>query len=119
MKRFFARAAALLLALCVMVSPAYALTVEQAIPLLEQHYVDELPSAAYQAKTMEELIQAIQLAELQIGSKGVRKDKSGEKTIESDTNLPLELRTDGTDAWDTNFLGCLTRPYDDDGFIYG
>ena len=50
--------------------------------------------------------------------KGIRKDKSGEKTIESDTNLPLELRTDGTDAWDTNIIGCLTQPYDD-GFIYG
>jgi hypothetical protein len=66
----------------------------------------------------EELIQAMMLAEVVIGSKGVRKDKSGEQTIESDTNLPLELRTDGTDAWDTNFLGCLTNPYDDD-FIYG
>ena len=33
--------------------------------------------------------------------------------------LPLELRTDGTDAWDSNFLGCLTMPYDDDSFIYG
>ena len=71
------------------------------------------------ADNNEELIQAMQLAEVTIGSKGVRKDKSGEKTIESDTNLPLELRTDATDAWDTNFLGCLTMPYDDDGFIYG
>lgn len=67
----------------------------------------------------EELIQAMMLAEAVIGSKGIRKDKSGEKTIESDTNLPLELRTDGTDAWDTNFLGCLRMPYDDDGFVYG
>ena len=66
----------------------------------------------------EELIQAMLLAEVKIGTKGVRKDKSGEKTIESDTNLPLELRTDGTDAWDTNIIGCLTQPYDD-GFIYG
>ena len=79
----------------------------------------EDPFPTFNQDNNEELIQAIQLAELQIGSKGVRKDKSGEKTIESDTNLPLELRTDGTDAWDTNFLGCLTRPYDDDGFIYG
>ena len=59
------------------------------------------------------------LAELVIGEKGIKKDKSGEKTVESDTNLPLEYRTDATDAWDTNFLGCLTMPYDDDGFIYG
>lgn len=72
----------------------------------------------FNADNNEELIQAMMLAEVVIGSKGVRKDKSGEKTIESDTNLPLELRTDGTDAWDTNFLGCLRNPYDDD-FIYG
>lgn len=67
----------------------------------------------------EELIQAIMLAELQIGSKGVRKNKSGEKSLETETSLPLEHRTDATDAWDTNFLGCLTLPYDDDGFVYG
>jgi hypothetical protein len=67
----------------------------------------------------EELIQAMMLTEAIIGSKGIRKDKSGEKSDETDTNLPLELRTDGTDAWDTNFLGCLTHPYDDDTFIYG
>lgn len=68
------------------------------------------------ADNNEELIQALQLAEVRIGEKGIRKDKSGEKTMESDTNLPLELRTDATDAWDTNFLGCLTLPYDEMGF---
>ena len=73
---------------------------------------------AFNADNNEELIQAMLLAEAIIGSKGIRKDKSGEKSDETDTNLPLELRTDGTDAWDTNFLGCLTKPYDDD-FIYG
>lgn len=67
----------------------------------------------------EELIQAMMLAELQIGTKGVRKNKSGEKSLETETSLPLEHRTDATDAWDTNFLGCLTLPYDDDGFVYG
>ena len=72
----------------------------------------------FNADNNEELIQAMMLAELQIGSKGVRKNKSGEKTLESDTTLPLELRTDGTDAWDTNYLGCLTLPYDDDTFVY-
>lgn len=73
----------------------------------------------FNADNNEDLIQALMLTELIIGSKGVRKDKSGEKTDESDTNLPLELRTDGTDAWDTNYLGCLSSPYEDDGFIYG
>lgn len=70
------------------------------------------------ADNNDELIQAMLLTEAIIGSKGIRKDKSGEKSDETDTNLPLELRTDGTDAWDTNILGCLTKPYDDD-FIYG
>lgn len=70
------------------------------------------------ADNNEELIQALQLAEVRIGEKGIRKDKSGEKTIESDTNLPLELRTDATDAWDTNYLGCLTLSYDDRAWLY-
>lgn len=73
----------------------------------------------FNADNNEEMMQAMSLAELVIGEKGIKKDKSGEKTVESDTNLPLEYRTDATDAWDTNFLGCLTMPYDDDGFIYG
>ncbi len=72
----------------------------------------------FNADNNEELIQAMQLAELQIGSKGVRKNKSKEKSLETDTSLPLEFRTDGTDAWDTNYLGCLTMPYDDDTFVY-
>lgn len=59
-----------------------------------------------------ELIQAIMLTEIKIGEKGFKKDKSKEKTGESDSNLPFELRTDGTDAWDTNFLGCNNMPYD-------
>lgn len=59
MKRLLYRAAALLLALCALVTPAFALTVEQAIPLLESRYVDKLPEAAYRAQTMDELIQAI------------------------------------------------------------
>lgn len=59
MKRSLSRAVALLLVLCVLIVPAHALTVEQAIPLLEQHYVDRLPDAAYQAQTMDELMQAI------------------------------------------------------------
>lgn len=59
-----------------------------------------------------ELIQAIQLASIRIGDKGFRKDKSAEKSLETDSSLPYELRTDATDAYDTNLLGCLTQPYD-------
>ena len=63
-----------------------------------------------------ELIQAIQLASIRLGDKGFRKDKSAEKSLETDSSLPYELRTDATDAYDTNLLGCLTRPYDDESY---
>jgi len=72
----------------------------------------------FNADNNEELTQAMMYAEMKLGSKGIRKDKSGEKSAETDTNLPLELRTDGTDAWDTNYLGCLTLPYDDGSYMY-
>lgn len=71
----------------------------------------------FNAENNEDLIQAIQYAEVQIGNKGVRKDKSGEKSLETDESLPLEHRTDGPDAWDTNFLGCNSMPYDDNDVI--
>lgn len=63
-----------------------------------------------------ELIQAIQLAETRITENGFKKDKSKEKSDETDASLPYELRTDATDAYDTNLLGCLTKPYDDDNY---
>ncbi len=65
-----------------------------------------------------ELLQAIPLAGTKIGNKGFQKDKSGEKVQETDENLPYELRTDGTDAWDTNFIGCTLLPYDSGLYIY-
>ena len=65
-----------------------------------------------------ELIQAIQLASVRKGEKGFRKDKSQEKSNETDSSLPYELRTDATDAYDTNLLGCLTRPYDDGSSVW-
>lgn len=70
------------------------------------------------ADNNEDLIQAIMLTGSKLG-KGIQKDKSGEKSLETDTSIPLELRTDGTDAWDTNFIGCNNYPYDDDSFVYG
>ena len=56
----------------------------------------------------ESLIIALQTAEVQIGYKGFRKDKSGEKLSEDaqkDDVVRLELRTDGTDAFDNLFIG--------------
>ena len=66
----------------------------------------------------EALIQAIPLTGITINSLGFRKDKSGEKTPESPGTLPYELRTDGTDAMDTLILGCLTKPYDTNAFVW-
>lgn len=52
----------LLAAICtagLLLSAASALTVEQAVELLEDYYVDELPAAAYEAATLDELFKAI------------------------------------------------------------
>lgn len=52
-----------------------------------------------------DLIIAMQLCEVQISYKGFHKDKSGEKKPESEDTLPLQQRTDFTDAFDTLYLG--------------
>lgn len=60
----------------------------------------------------EDLILAIQSAGVSRGRNGFRKDKSGEKLAESEEYL-LEHRTDGTDAFDTLYIGCEKFPYHD------
>ncbi|MCM1446518.1 MAG: hypothetical protein NC044_08965 [Prevotella sp.] len=60
----------------------------------------------------EDLILAIQSAGVSRGRNGFRKDKSGEKLAESEESL-LEHRTDGTDAFDTLYIGCEKFPYRD------
>ncbi|MCM1320252.1 MAG: hypothetical protein NC217_07725 [Muribaculaceae bacterium] len=60
----------------------------------------------------EDLILAVQAAGVSRGRNGFRKDKAGEKLAESEENL-LEHRTDGTDAFDTLFIGCEKFPYRD------
>lgn len=60
----------------------------------------------------EDLILAIQSAGVSRGRNGFRKDKSGEKVAESEEDL-LEHRTDGTDAFDTLYIGCEKFPYHD------
>lgn len=54
-----------------------------------------------------DLIIAMQLCEVEISYKGFHKDKSGEKKPESEDSdsLPLQQRTDFTDAFDTLYLG--------------
>ena len=60
----------------------------------------------------EDLILAIQTAGVSRGHNGFRKDKSGEKLAESEEDL-LEHRTDGTDAFDTLYIGCEKFPFRD------
>lgn len=59
MKMKFRRLLAGICAAALMVGSASALTVEQAVALLEQYYVDELPQSAYDAQTLDELFAAI------------------------------------------------------------
>ena len=58
----------------------------------------------------DDLILAIQTAGVVRGRNGFRKDKGGEKLEESEENL-LEHRTDGTDAFDTLYIGAEKFPY--------
>ena len=46
------------------------------------------------------------------GRNGFRKDKGGEKLAETEEDL-LQHRTDGTDAFDTLYIGCEKFPYRD------
>ena len=58
----------------------------------------------------DDLILAVQTAAVEVGRNGFQKDKSGEKLAESEDD-PLELRTDGTDAFDTLYIGCELKPF--------
>ena len=58
----------------------------------------------------EDLILAVQSAGVSRGRNGFHKDKSGEKLAESEEDL-LEHRTDGSDAFDTLYIGCEKFPY--------
>lgn len=60
----------------------------------------------------DDLILAIQSTGVSRGRNGFDKDKSGEKLAESEENL-LEHRTDGTDAFDTLYIGCEKFPFHD------
>lgn len=64
----------------------------------------------------DDLILAIQSAGVSRGRNGFQKDKSGEKLAETEDDR-LELRTDGTDAFDTLYIGCENRPYVGSAFI--
>ena len=57
----------------------------------------------------DDLILAIQSAGVTRGRNGFHKNKGGEKLAETEEDL-LEHRTDGTDAFDTLFIGCEKFP---------
>lgn len=57
----------------------------------------------------DDLVLALQCAGVERGRLGFRKDKAGEKAPESEEDL-LEHRTDGTDAFDTLYIGCERFP---------
>ena len=58
----------------------------------------------------DDLILAIQAAGVSRGRNGFRKNR--EKLSESEEDL-LEHRTDGTDAFDTLYIGCEKFPFHD------
>ncbi len=65
------------------------------------------PAIRINRENNEALIVAMQTAEVEIGYKGFRKRKSGEKLSEdADDAVRLEYRTDGTDAFDSLYIGC-------------
>lgn len=59
MKHPFRRLAAAICTLALCLTSVSALSVEQAIDLLEKNYVDKLPAAAYEAETLDELFNAV------------------------------------------------------------
>lgn len=50
------------------------------------------------------LLPSMEMCGIRMGRSGFEKDKAGEKLGETEDD-PLELRTDGTDAWDDLFIG--------------
>ena len=56
------------------------------------------------------LILAVQSAGVTRGRNGFRKDNGGEKLAETEEDL-LQHRTDGTDAFDTLYIGCEKFPH--------
>lgn len=59
MKQYLRRLLAAVCAAALLTGSACALTVEEALGLLEKHYVDPLPAAAYEAQTLDEVFSAI------------------------------------------------------------
>lgn len=65
----------------------------------------EHPFPQFNKYKAEFLFMAMEQTGIKFGRNGFEKDKGGEKTEDSPDN-PDELKTHGTDAWDTFFIGC-------------
>lgn len=59
MKKYLSRLLTALLALALLAVPASALTVDQALELLEDYYYYDIPEAAYQADSLDQLFQLL------------------------------------------------------------
>jgi len=62
----------------------------------------------------EALILGMEQCGVKVGPLGFQKDKAGEKLAENEEDK-LEFRTDGSDAWDTLFIGMNRFPVSDSG----
>ena len=81
--------------------------------LINQGFSDKQRLMPYfNRQNNDDLILAIQSAGVERGHNGFRKNKSTEKNPESEEDL-LEHRTDGTDAFDTLYIGCEKFPQHD------
>ena len=61
MKKYITRLVAAFLALTLLAAPASALSVGDALDLLEDNYYFDIPDEAYQAQTLEELFQLLEI----------------------------------------------------------
>ncbi|MBD5134270.1 MAG: PDZ domain-containing protein [Clostridiales bacterium] len=59
MKKYLSRLLSALLALVLLIAPASALTVDQALELLEDYYYYDIPDAAYEADSLDQLFQIL------------------------------------------------------------
>jgi len=82
---------------------------------LKHQYIDDALTGRkylfpmFNRSNNEFLLPAMENTGIRVGRNGFEKDKSGEKYQETEEDL-LEMRTDGTDAWDTFFIGCNFFP---------
>jgi hypothetical protein len=77
---------------------------------LKHQYIDDALTGkkylfpTFNRQNNEDLLPAMEMTGVKYGRNGFEKDKTGEKLSETEDD-PLELRTDGTDAWDDLFIG--------------